>query len=184
MSAKPVHLGHWMMIQQASKENDKVFLFVSLTNRARKGEITILGSDMDVIWHDIIEKYLPGNVTLVTEGNPMQKMYDMLIDAEESGSRDVFRLYAGKKDIETRFSPQVLRRKLPELMKRHQLIPVAAKIVTSGTQMREYLADNDKKDFIANLPPVSKADAERIWGILRSSIQAEGSLRDYIALIM
>ena len=50
MSAKPFHEGHMFLIRKAIDECKKVIVYVSITDRSRKGEITIFGEDMKYIW--------------------------------------------------------------------------------------------------------------------------------------
>ena len=69
VSAKPYHVGHHALVTRASDENDKVFLFVSTSDRKRKGEVPILGADMEKVWQEEIEKILPGNVTVTYGGS-------------------------------------------------------------------------------------------------------------------
>ncbi|MDB4337487.1 hypothetical protein OAA09_00555 [bacterium] len=81
MSAKPYHAGHHKLIQIAAKENDRIFVFVSLTGRGvkkvkdptdgrtikngarkievvKKGETPIFGSDMQFIWENVLLNFL------------------------------------------------------------------------------------------------------------------------------
>ena len=58
MSAKPFHEGHMSLIRKASDECKSVIVFVSTSDRKRKGEITIFGEDMKYIWENILIKYL------------------------------------------------------------------------------------------------------------------------------
>ena len=39
MAAKPYHAGHHALVTAAAKENDKVLLYISLSDRKRKGEL-------------------------------------------------------------------------------------------------------------------------------------------------
>ena len=54
MSAKPFHEGHMSLIRKASDECKQVIVYVSTSDRKRKGEITIFGEDMQLIWETII----------------------------------------------------------------------------------------------------------------------------------
>ncbi len=47
VSAKPYHIGHHALVTRAAEENDQVLLFVSTSDRKRKGEVPILGADME-----------------------------------------------------------------------------------------------------------------------------------------
>lgn len=77
MSAKPYHAGHHKLIQRAVSQNDKTFVFVSLSGRGvrkikdptdkrtikagarkietpKKGEVPIFGDDMKFIWENVL----------------------------------------------------------------------------------------------------------------------------------
>ena len=56
ISAKPFHEGHMSLIRKASDECKKVIVYVSTSDRKRKGEITIFGEDMLIIWENILSK--------------------------------------------------------------------------------------------------------------------------------
>ena len=62
MAAKPYHAGHHWLVEQAAGENDKVILFVSVSDRKRKGELPILGADMVKVWQEELEPIMPSNV--------------------------------------------------------------------------------------------------------------------------
>ena len=82
MSAKPYHAGHDGLVRIASKECDKVLLFVSTTDRARTGELRVSGDTMQLIWFEYIEPTLPSNVVPDYGGIPVSKVYDELKKAE------------------------------------------------------------------------------------------------------
>ena len=83
ISAKPYHAGHHALVTTASAENDEVLLYVSVSDRKRKGELSISGADMKKIWDEEIENILPGNVTPVYGGSPVRHVFDVLQNAEE-----------------------------------------------------------------------------------------------------
>ena len=58
MSAKPFHEGHMFLIRKAIDECKKVIVYVSISDRSRKGEITIFGEDMKYILNISISKFL------------------------------------------------------------------------------------------------------------------------------
>ena len=59
MSAKPYHAGHDCLIRLAATECDSVFLYVSTSDRARTGEVPVLGRDMELLWREVIAPTLP-----------------------------------------------------------------------------------------------------------------------------
>ena len=109
MAAKPYHAGHHALVEAAAAENDKVILYVSLSDRKRKGEIPIYGADMKSIWKEEIEKILPGNVTAVYGVVPVRSVYEVLQDAEakllQTGKFEhVYTVYSDPVDTSRNFS--------------------------------------------------------------------------------
>lgn len=100
MAAKPYHAGHDGLVRIASEENDEVLLFVSTSDRTRKGEMPIYGADMKRIWDDYIEPTLPDNVEVVYGGVPVQQVYAEIEAAESTGDPTVtYKIYSDDEDI-------------------------------------------------------------------------------------
>ena len=187
MSGKPVTFGHWAMITSASKENDKVIVFVSTSDRTRKGEISILGSDMKLIWDKHLSRILPKNVTVEFGGIPVRKVYETIGTAETDGSEDVFSVYADKTDISNYAN---LQKYAPNLMKNNQIQfrsserEIAGGESISGTRMRNWLALGKKKNFIEYLPKELSDDSKNdIWMILSKKMN-ESLMRTFIKQIL
>lgn len=172
MSAKPPTAGHFALIRIAAKECDSVELFVSLNDRARPGEITIFGKDMDELWKSHIEPSLPKNVnvTYVTKETPVGKVYQFLGNKNENGSDDTYVIYSDPHDIQKSFSDGQLEKYLQDMYKRGKIVlePVSRSetVDISGTKMRKFLANGDKEKFIENLPDIIQDRGEQIWNQL------------------
>jgi hypothetical protein len=176
MSAKPYHAGHDGLVRIAARENDIVYLFVSLSDRRRPGEIPILGKDMDLIWKSQIEPSLPGNVKVDYGGlPPVTRVYRVLEDAKKEGSTDTFTIYSDPDDLEANYPVSSLERYGGDIWRQGQIIlmPVERSTTTdvSGKKMRQYLSTGNKDAFIANLP--SRIDGEEVWNILLQSKNAQ-----------
>lgn len=178
ISAKPYHRGHDAIIRQAAKENDVLVLFVSLSDRKRKGEIPVLGEDMKTIWEDHIMNSLPDNVDVQLGGGPVRKLYAMVGEANETKSPDHFTIYSDQEDLNSNFPEKNMEKYFNDLWANGQITRKATSRLMSGTKMREFLANNDKDSFIANLP--SGIDGEAIWNILSVRIN-EANLRSFVA---
>jgi len=181
MSAKPYHAGHDGLVRWAAGENDEVYLYVSLSDRKRPGEIPILGKDMATIWSSLIEATLPGNVKVEYGGSPISKIYKQLENANQ-GSEDTFTIYSDPVDIAQSYPENSLKKYAGNLFANDQIIlkPIERSMTVnvSGTKMRQYLATGDKQNFIANLP--SEIDGEAVWNILSKSTKVENLLRTLI----
>ena len=172
MSAKPFHDGHMSLIRKAADECKEVVVFVSTSDRKRKGEITIFGEDMLHIWENILNKYLPDNVTCEYGGSPVRKVYEKL----EEGMEDLnlekdYAIYTGEEDkarYSSKYFAEMIERVYNRTMTRGEdTMPI------SGTLMRSYLsnASEDKFLFLDSLPrEISNEDKEEIFNILLSRL--------------
>ena len=199
MSAKPYHAGHDGLVRWAANENDIVYLFVSLSDRKRPGEVPILGKDMDLIWKSQIEPSLPGNVKVDYGGSPVAKVYKILGDANLEGSTDTFTVYSDPVDLAQNYPESSLNKYAGDIWQQGQIVltPIdrSMTVNVSGTKMRQYLSSGDKDAFVANLP--SQIDGEAVWNILSQSkdvsdkpkkstrkTKSENLLRTYIKTLL
>ena len=171
MAAKPYHAGHDGLVRIAAEENDEVLLFVSTSDRARKGEITIYGDSMKRVWDDYIEPSLPSNVQVVYGGIPVQHVYEELENAETSRDRTTtFRIYSDVEDI-LKYTDVSLSKSAPTLFSRGQIerrgVDRNETVNVSGTKMREYMAKGDVKNFKKFLPQAIQQYAREILLILK-----------------
>lgn len=176
-SFKPFHVGHFHVIQTASKNNKNVVVYVSLSDRKRSGEATIFGKDMSDIWKNHLMKIMPENVKIafLQKESPIRKIYATLGMAEESLLGEKYKIYGDPSDLQKNFDEEKLKVHFPNLINgsRLELCPVSRKneFQISGTEMRKYLDEGDKDRFMANLP--DQVDKEKIWDILKKSIESQ-----------
>jgi hypothetical protein len=122
MAVKPVHKGHWAVIEQAARENDKVFLIVSVKSR-ESGGVQISGSDMIKIWKRYLEPILPKNVDISYSAEPVGDTRGA-IRSYANDPEVFFRLYAGEDDKD-RFSPESLQKYYPVQYSAGRIEPVS-----------------------------------------------------------
>jgi len=188
MAAKPYHAGHDGLVRIASEENDEVHLFVSTSDRTRKGEMSIYGEDMKRIWDDYIEPSLPDNVKVIYGGVPVQHVYEDLENAEASRDRVTkFRIYSDSEDI-LKYTDASLMKSAPKLFERGQIelrgVDRNETVNVSGTKMRAMLAAGDVKSFAAFLPPAVRGNAAQIISILTRKPMGEALLRKYVGSLL
>lgn len=168
MAAKPYHIGHDMLVRLAAKENDRVKLFVSLTDRVRKGEFPVRGSAMKILWENVIEKSLPENVTVSYGGSPVTRVFEELESAEAMNDENTYVLYADSDDSRKRYTENSLKKSCNNLYINNRVIIkgiVRADLrQISGTMMRSFMASGDKESFANNLPLT--IDSDYAWKIL------------------
>lgn len=199
MAAKPYHAGHHSLVETAAGENDEVLLYISLSDRKRKGETPILGSDMQKIWKEEIEKILPGNVTPVYGGVPVRSVYNVLQDAEEklvaTGEFEhTYSVYSDPTDTSRNY-PEANRMKyFPTVWQKGHVNFAAEENASaftrgagtpdvSGTALRQSLASCDLKTFQSGMP--AGLDSEKIFNTLCPAMKTNESLiRTYVQAII
>lgn len=164
---KPVTRGHWGLIKRASKENDRVRLFVSTADRSDEN-FTIKGDDMREVWEKYLTLHLPPNVSIEFVKNPIKSVYEALGKANEEHSIDEFTVYSDPVDITSRFPVEKQKKYFDELFDHGQIkfIPVerVGDMDVSGSKMRLLLKQGMKDEFKALLP--EGVDGEGIWKTL------------------
>lgn len=172
MSGKPVHIGHWKMIQIASERNDKVFLIVSTKDREDDELGYVSGIKMMHVWKQILIPLLPENVEIIFCESPVLEVRHRLENFEKDSSLfDVvkFSIFTDDKDAHT-WKYENLLEIAPNLAKKRRVwsigVPRSSTVKVSGVEMRSWIRKGDKKRFFANLPPVSQEQKEKIWEIL------------------
>lgn len=187
VSGKPYHAGHHFLVEKAAAENDKVILFVSTSDRARKGEFPIMGKDMETIWKQELEGVMPSNVTVEYGGSPVRKVYDLIGGAcKLPGVEETYVVYSDPTDTAQNY-PQAQRDKyMQPLCDQGQVLFAAEEnpeSVTrgagspnvSGTKLRQALQDNDFETFAAGMP--TGVNSQNIWSILTKSAPTNESKR-------
>lgn len=186
IAGKPVHLGHWKLIEKAAKENERVVVYTSSSDRVRKGEFPIKGEDFVQIWSDILIPNLPKNVSVKFVDSPVRACLHELAWLEQKAAIDkddvpTVSLYSDKEDVEANFKDSDLE-KYPTLLSGGKVRKVGVSrsdtVNVSGTKMREFLQTGDKAGFFAHLPPVSQKDKEAIWNILLDSAASMSNLEE------
>ena len=179
VSGKPYHAGHHYLVERAASENEEVILFVSTSDRKRKGQFPILGTDMQRVWQEELEQILPGNVRVEYGGSPVAKVYDVIGNAcEIEGTEETYVVYSDPEDTAQNY-PQSSRDKyMQPLCDRNQVVFAAEENPeafsrgqgspnVSGTKMRDALQDGDFESFAAGMP--AGVNPQNIWDILTHS---------------
>lgn len=172
MSGKPVHEGHWKMIQKAAIENDSVMVFVSVKDR-KTDDTKIMGEDVLGIWKDNLMKHLPKNVTIRFSDNPyLDAVHEVRAFHENpSYSKLKFSFYTASDDVVERWGHETFIKEFSVLYNtgRVRLASVPRKSLAnvSGTKMREWLKQDAKQEFMAYLPScLDDNEKNKIWVLL------------------
>ena len=191
IAGKPLHIGHWKLIEKAANENDRVIVYTSSSDRIKKGEFPIKGDDFVKLWSDVFIPSLPKNVKVKFVDSPVRAVMHELGWLEQRLTQDAadmptINLYSDKDDVEINFKDEDLK-KYPELLAANKIKKVGvertATVNVSGTKMREFLMNNDKESFLKNLPPVSNKDKEEIWNtLIKNKPEPVSEVNPYAAL--
>ncbi len=191
VSAKPYHAGHHALVSMAAGENDKVILFVSTSDRKRKGQFPILGTDMIRVWQEELEKIMPSNVEIEYGGSPVRKVWDTLGTASENpDNQDTYVVYSDPVDTAQNYPETSLEKYCNDLRASGQCVLAAEENPSaftrgegtpniSGTAVREMLQGGDLQGFSAAMP--AGVDSKNIFDILtQGRVQQESLLRNLI----
>ncbi len=184
MAGKPVHIGHWKLIELASKENEKVLVYISEKDRIKGGEFPIQGKQMIEVWNEILKKHLPSNVSIKFVDSPVYHirhlMSDMNNDPENSPTITV---YSDVEDIKN-YNPSEFNTKYVSLGDINKIkfkgVERSQTVDISGTKMREFLQNNDKNEFLKYLPSVTLKEKEQIWNLFTKNQVSENYIEETI----
>ena len=193
VSGKPYHAGHHWLVKKAASENDQVILFVSTSDRIRKGELPIKGKDMERVWEEELEPIMPGNVSIRYGGSPVQKVYKEISAASEAGSPDTYYVYSDATDTMQNYPEKNRIKYMEPLYSQGQVIFPAEENPeqftrgsgspdVSGTAMRKAMQTCDLDAFRAGLP--DDVDAENVYNILCPINANESLVRGFIRVTL
>lgn len=175
VSAKPYHAGHHALVERAVAENDKVFLFVSTSDRIRKNEFPIMGNTMHKIWLEVIEPSMPSSVVIEYGGSPVRKVYEMIETACQIDNHDVYTVYSDVEDTAANYGVQSRVSYMSPMWDAGQVVFAAERDPDAytrgigtpnvrGQDLRAALAAEDFSSFSKFMP--TTLDAETIYDIL------------------
>lgn len=166
---KPFHAGHYAAVQKIADETDRVILFVSNKDRAKKGEFPLLWDNMQKVWDQYLIPTLPKNVEVIFTSNPVTAIYKVLEEANENlDDHNTYYIYASIEDLQKRFSEDKLQKYFSRLHDEDQVEgrETGTRGITSGTEMRRHLQAGDVESFTAGLPGPVQRYGQEIFDIL------------------
>lgn len=166
MAGKPVHSGHWKMIESACAENERVYLLVSAKDRTDH-QMTLRWVETFGLWNRFFVKKLPTNVILRFCDSPVVEAAHLMQTFEQNEFDGKVRVYSGDDD-QDRWSNDVLQKTVPLMFRQGRVVHVvyARKFVecVSGTDMRKWIVDHSESDFCRHLPSCLTQDEKKeVW---------------------
>lgn len=167
---KPYHRGHDRVIRLAAAQVEKLYLLISTGDRIKPGEVPLLGSTMQEVWQRYILQTLPSNVEASFVENPVTAAFVKLHEIDASGQNVNVYMIAGEEDV-GRFSQAGLSQEAPRLTAQGMVTVAAVPRFgnVSGTDMRSFIAINDKEQFRGGLPKELNAVSDQIFDIIYNS---------------
>ena len=187
IAGKPLHIGHWKLIERAAAECDRVIVYTTSKDRAEKGQVPISGADFVYFWHDFFIPALPKNVKVRFVDSPVRAVLHELSWFEQSATKDsedvpTVKLYSDVSDVDANF-PDADLGKFPTLKSTDKIQKVGVErsstVNISGTKMREFLQSGDMASFIKNLPPIPQNQKKEIWTTLMKNVPQKEQIDPY-----
>ncbi|MFA6049798.1 MAG: hypothetical protein WC761_01255 [Candidatus Paceibacterota bacterium] len=168
---KPLTKGHYFLIQSAANECDKVYLFVSIKDRSRPGEVEITWEQMSKVWKAFLEKAMPKNVSVNYHSAPIRGIMDILIAANaDETNENTYIVYSDEEDIVKNFPDRAKQKYMNRLIANDQVIFEPFKrssgVNISGTKMRQYLQTGNLEAFVQGLPDAVQLYGPKIYRML------------------
>jgi hypothetical protein len=171
MAAKPFHRGHDALIAQSFSDGCSAsIVFLSLGDRD-----DISAGDMMPLWRKI---YLPalegeygGRLSVIFSGSPLLDAMSLAKNFAKHSGKEVA-VYGGIDETganEAQERVDLVTSKFPELEDKIKAVGVNRALTggISGTQMRSFLSNGDKRSFVSNLPDwLTPEDRNTIWSSL------------------
>jgi hypothetical protein len=157
MAGKPVHSGHWCLIEKALQHSDVVYLFVSLKDRG-EGSGRMDSSKMLKIWKDLLIPKLDPRVIVRFCDYPVLDANRFVRSTVSKWSRFKYTFWGDHSDVVTRWNEGVLEKNFSDLLKERRVEAIGLSrrdtVEVSGTQMRQWFEESERDKFVMHLPQV------------------------------
>jgi len=177
LAGKPVHDGHWKMIGRAAKECDEAII---ITSSAGRDELPA-GVMIDA-WKAVLEpqfyKDFPNATLIISSESPLSIAVHKIKSLKNVVSKFFF--YTDDEDAVGKFSVDKIAAmvKDPLAMEKFVQVPIprSQTIQISGTEVRNFLNDNDHESFNMFVPQtLSDSMKDKYWSILKAEY---GQIKD------
>ena len=169
VAGKPVHVGHWQMIDLVRSECDEALI---ITSTAGRDELPA-GVMIDA-WKAVLEpqfrRDFPNATLIISPESPLSLAVDKMRQLKDVVSKFVF--YSDDEDARGKYAPAKMADNIrdPVVIEKFEQRPVPRAQTTqiSGTVMRQFLAENDRESFERFVPQtLSQEMKDKYWKILK-----------------
>ena len=157
MAGRPVHSGHWCLIEKALQCSDVVYLFVSLKDRG-EGSGRISSGNMLKIWKELLLPALDKRVIVRFCDSPVLDANRFVRSTSLSNEHMKFTFFGDHADTVTRWNDSFLEKTFSDLVEQRRIdvfgVSREDTVQVSGTEMRKWLEERDRDKFVMHLPQV------------------------------
>lgn len=163
MAAKPLHAGHWEIINTALSDCEKVFLFLSVKGRKKNNEFD-LSEEVAKELITIYEENLPHEIEIIRSNSPIGELKKFLRTFEIAPSfLENLNIYKSEKDEEFLIGSDLKKNNA-------NILTLPINIQISGSEMRNRVLMNQREEFLNFLPNIfTKETKNQIWEILKTA---------------
>lgn len=177
VAGKPVHEGHWQMIGRAARECDEALIITSTAGRDELPPGVMIDA-----WKAVLEPQFhldyPNATLIITPDSPLQLAIDKMRQLKDVVSKFVF--YSDDVDARGKYAHAKLVDMLRDPVAAEKLqsmpVPRSDTVQISGTQMREFLAADNRASFDRYVPQTLNSEMkDKYWSILKGQ---HGDIQD------
>ena len=177
VAGKPVHAGHWQMINLAASECDEALI---ITSTAGRDELPA-GVMIDA-WKAVLEpqfhRDFPNATLVISSESPLSLAVGKMRELKSMVNKFVF--YSDDEDAQGKYSLSKLSDTIrdPSVIEKLEQRPVprSQTVQISGTEMRKFLNSDDRQSFDRFVPQTLSSEMkEKYWKILKGE---HGSITD------
>jgi hypothetical protein len=171
VAGKPVHEGHWQMIDRARSQCDEALIITSTSGRDELPPGVMIDAWKAVLEPQFHRDY-PNATLIITPESPLQLAIDKMRQLKDVVSKFVF--YSDDEDARGKYARDKITDMLrdPIAASKFQQMPVprSETVQISGTRMRQFLAADDRASFDSYAPQTLDQEAkDKYWSILKGT---------------
>ena len=174
---KPPHAGHYNMAKWLASNTDANTVVIKIGAKDRDNISRDMALSLFNLYRTTDKDPISQKITILpsTENSPVRDVYDFIENEAPEGS--TIYLGMGEKDINDQRFANINKFAKPKGIKFETvLVPPQAGGI-SGTEMRNFIKDGDKKSFNAYIPHhLNNQEKEKAWNIVSSLNEQSGTM--------